>query len=615
MENIFSTIRKEITAFTDQDIEIVPGYSFNQYETIKRCHLYYNSRFEDDSLYNGKEKIFFNISKPRADAAATRLDVDTKDIRLWATNPKSDFQTFLLEKELKQWLKTNHIGKMLNIGAQKAPIYGSVVIQKTGKSAKMVDLRRLFLDPTVDSIKKSRFVTLEHYMTGSEMREKAGIWKEKEIEEAISKFSNTRAPQSYEKDGQINEIQSSPYIRIYERYGEVPESFLVKGGKDNKFVRALYIVAGIDSRQTSGVGYAGEEGVVLFKSVWNKEWPFKDYHYQKTEGRWLGIGVMEDLFPVQERINELANQKRIAMEISTLRLFQTVDRSMIDNLLLDLENADVIQTGERGRIEPIANEMRNLQEFQSEEQRYTQGADDISHANNVLRGDALNASTPATNAVIANTNANTIFKFKKQNFTEMWREFFREFVLPQLVKELSIEHVLRFTGESEDLKKFDDYITEMFMSVAKGEYRDQTGFNPEPEDEARVEGEIRQQLKKFGDKRFINIRDGFYKNLEMDFDILIDDEQENMKVISDNMANFIGMIGKMPGWEQNPIMKALIFGYAKRIGISTVDLELAEEKSQSQQNPALQFSTLPQAPQPQEMPTQITNRINEPRTA
>ena len=37
------------------------------------------------------------------------LDVDTKDIRLWASNPKSYFSTYLLEKELKNYLKTNKI--------------------------------------------------------------------------------------------------------------------------------------------------------------------------------------------------------------------------------------------------------------------------------------------------------------------------------------------------------------------------------------------------------------------------------------------------------------------------------------------------------------------------
>ena len=104
-DSIFSRIRQESSDFFDEYISIVPGYSFNQYQTLKRIHLYLNSQFEDGSTYLGRKKLFFNVVVPACEVAAKMLNVDTKDIRLLPQDAKSHFASHLLEKELKQWLK------------------------------------------------------------------------------------------------------------------------------------------------------------------------------------------------------------------------------------------------------------------------------------------------------------------------------------------------------------------------------------------------------------------------------------------------------------------------------------------------------------------------------
>ena len=102
MDNIFATTRGEINDFIYNPVEVVPGYLFNQYDTIKRAHLYINSRFQNYGLnqYQAQDdRIFYNIVKFRRDIAAKFINIDTKDIRLLEMNPKSKWSTFLLEKE------------------------------------------------------------------------------------------------------------------------------------------------------------------------------------------------------------------------------------------------------------------------------------------------------------------------------------------------------------------------------------------------------------------------------------------------------------------------------------------------------------------------------------
>ena len=44
-------------------IEVVEGYIFSSYWTIRRCHLYFNSQMQNKMDYQNRERIFFNISK------------------------------------------------------------------------------------------------------------------------------------------------------------------------------------------------------------------------------------------------------------------------------------------------------------------------------------------------------------------------------------------------------------------------------------------------------------------------------------------------------------------------------------------------------------------------
>ena len=225
-QNIFAQIRQEVYDFVNNDIKIVDGYSFNQYQTIKKCHLYYNSRFVTGDLdSNGRKKIFFFFFKAPCKVSSRFLNFDTKNIRLISNTKNSEMATFLLEHELKNWMKKNKVAITLNRIAELSPKYGSSVIKKTKKGADIVDLRRLVLDPTVDTITNSRFVILEHNLTPSQLREKQkNGWEN--VEEVISKFYVNTAPEPYIQDGTLNQVNSTPVIKIYERYGEVPKSWL-----------------------------------------------------------------------------------------------------------------------------------------------------------------------------------------------------------------------------------------------------------------------------------------------------------------------------------------------------------------------------------------------------
>lgn len=583
--NIFSQIRKEQWDYMFNFIQIVPGYPFNTYWTIKRIHLYLNSRFEDATQYLGRDKIFFNIVLPPCEVAMRMLNIDTKNIRLWPLNPESEFSTYLLEKELRVWLKGHKFGRVLNKLAEEAPRFGSVVLEKTADGAEVVDLRRIILDPTVERVQDSRFVTTVNYMTPTQMRETK--WNPDDVETAITRFGNGNTSEPYEDQVvNVNIMRSTPYIKVYKRYGEVPLWWVDDKAKPDtktgdKLVKSLFIVAGADMQEKNVEGKpVGELGVILFKGIWRKDWPFKDFHYMKTKGRWLGIGVTEMLFQVQERVNEMKNQKRVAMEISAMHLFQTPDKSIVRNVLTDLQSGDLMIS--KDGITPIDTEDRGLASFKDEEQSYGMQTDKLSFAYEALRGDTGDASTPLGTTQIAVAQGTSVFAFKKENLSLFIQEFFNELILPELMKDMTPEHIMRFTGTAQELQKLDQAAAEVYANNhVKSELLSGKMISQDDFDGAKQKAVLTYQ--KLGANRFLKMKENFYKDVEFEFDFMVTNEQADPAKMATNIQAVITEVSQNPNIFQDPRLKLLFFKLCDQLGISPAEIELADQQAQAQE--------------------------------
>lgn len=579
-KNIFSQIRVEADDFFNGFIS-VNGYNFNQYQTIKKCALYNDSKFEDDTPYLGRKKQFFNIVNPPCEVATKMLNVDTKNIKLFPTNPKSYWSTYLLEKELKYWLKTSEFAETLNKLAEELPVFGSVVLEKTKKGAEVVDIRRIIIDPSVDCIGDSRFITTIHYMTPTELRETS--WDN--VETAIDRFGSTDASEPYEdKSGGTNKQTSTPYIKVYKRYGEVPE-FWLKGGKSQKMVKSVFIVAGADMLEKNSEGKAiGEAGVILFQAKWNKDdYPFKDFHYTRVKGRWLGRGIIEMLFGVQARINELKNQKRVSMEISAMHLFTTPDKQIVRNILTDLESGDLLVS--QNGIQPIANEERNLQAFTSEETSYLMQADKLTFSYDSMRGENPAATTPLGTTQIITAQAASTFGFKRENVCIAYRDFFNELVMPQLISDLNAEHVMRFTGSAQELMKLDTMASELH-AVIHFKNMILNGEIPTQDDLDKEKNKAIAEYRKLGTSRFLKLKQAFYDDSEFEFDYVIDNENYDVQALATNLKTVITDLASNPAILQDPRLKLMYFKFAEKIGINQAELEAADDQAQEMQQNA-----------------------------
>lgn len=615
-KNIFADVRKETDDFVNNYIEVVPGYTFSQYQTLKRIHLYSNDRFENGQTYLGRDKIFFNIVNNPTEVAATLLDFDTKNVKAYSRAPQSYDKLFLFNKEMEYYLKENDFHTILNDLAIDVSRYGSAVVQKTPKGIKLVDLRKFICDPTVKRLNDSRFITVVHELTHSELRKMAkdARWDEKAVEEAITKFGSSSAAESYiDTYGNASTIQSSPYIKIYERYGEVPESYLDPKGSEDKFVKALFIVTGINQGRKDDKGNMIEEyGVVLFKSPWHKKYPFMDFHYTKTKGRWLGVGVVEKLFPIQVRFNELKNQLRFAMELSSKRIFQTRDRTAFNNLLTDIDNGQILLT--KSEITPVANEERNLAAFNLEEDAYYKQAQDLTFAYEAVRGD-IGSNTTATAATIATQRGGSVFEFKKENIGNDLRNFFNDFVKDDIIKSITPKHILVFTGSTDELNVFDDKFAQAKANRYFVQKLLKTGQAPDDLEMEAFKLNVTLNLKRGVIDRQVAIEEDYYGDSDIWLDFNFTNEAFDVNAMFNSSNSVLITLAQNPTILQDPRLKTIFYKYMESLGINPTEIELAEKSmSMGSQSPG-QFPATSGLPQPQMMDEKMTGTSNMPGKA
>lgn len=604
-ENIFAQIRKERYDFLNNEINIVGHLTFSQYQRIKKNHLYYTSHFEngDYEVINGvkRKKTFHNINSWRCDVATKMLDIDVKDFLLVPNNPEHDYQVALLEKELKHWMKREQFSKILNQVVDDLPKQGSVVLQKFGNNdVKVVDLRYLYNDQTAESLKDAEYILIRNLMSRSELRKMQGKWNN--VDKVLEEFDDYSAVVGYDPMGitdtnyAVSQNNTQNLVEVFTRFGEFPKSWLPEGGSEDEYVWGKFIVAGVDALQKNEEGkIVGENGTILWAEELDKEkdFPFKEVHYRKIMGRWLGQGIVEMTEEPQRRINEIKNQEAKALELAAIQLFQTRSTNALSNIITDADNGDLLTTN--SEITPIATESRNLSGFQQAYTAEDQHADRLTFSYDAVRGENAPASATLGAVQIQEQQATSAFEYKRENIAIFLNEFITDIVLPSLQKELNKEHVFRLTGSIEELNK-------LRMNVAKN-YANQQAIemmlNGELVTQDIVDMMINDRMKELsqdGDKMWVSVMKDFFKNLDYYVDVVISGENKNTFAQINNAQAVLGILAKDPTIMQDGAKRSILFKALSNLGMHISELQDIEDKVTEQNAMAQQMPQSPIAP-------------------
>lgn len=553
-------------------VRVTEGYYFDQGATLKRINLYSAGQFLDGSTDDMGEKVFFDITTPVVRNFAKNIDLDTKDFNFRAVNGKDYFKSWIYRRRARQWMRDTGLARKLNEIPERLCGYGTVVLKKVGTKEifQIVDLRNLIpCDPSGKTLSKGAIEQL--YFTPDELRgmTEAG-WDKDAIEIAISDFQ-THRKENYvgDMDGADQEYGDAQYIRVREFRGYVPKGLVDDSEDETMILAQIAVILPEDGGKQEAMGgktntSGTREGLSLFRGKL-KNLGYKEIHFRKIDGRWLGRGLYEECFPAQEMKNTQVNWEILAMRLSQLILFQTRNQTVLQNVLSGLKNGDILKFSEGNqddlrRVDTRITDNASNNKLAGEIRELISA---LSNSYEVTTGGNMPSGTPFSLGALQNQNANKLFDQVREDYGTVVEQVFEEWVLPELEKEMTLEGVIEIT-DADDLQYVrENYIKALAWDSVKGLILGNK--KPTVTEVQMLEQFLTQQLEA-KESLFIPYKKGFL-SFDKKVEVIVTDERESSAMMQ-SLTTILQTVGQNPAIAQTPGFQRIL----DMVGLNITDV-------------------------------------------
>lgn len=588
---LFAELQTIESDYKDGTIEIVSGLSFSQYQTLRVIDFYSNSKYLLGNKYdNGKEKPFYNVVNTMVDTAVVATDIDTKDIVVEADNEESYDKSFLFNHEIQQWMKESDFAETLNEMGETRARYGGVVIKKCvetdGKDkgkmeVEVVDWKNLCTDPV--SFKNGAKIE-KHFLTPNDIRKKKDVWK-----------NTTEAIDLYSKKGYTKVAER---IEVWEAEGVFPVSYLEDEAEFDGNDKEDY------SLQHHFFCVKGGKAVHLF---WEelKESQYKYLEWKRVAGRALGRGVVEEGDESQVWTNDAIQKEQSAMELAGKILLKTNSKKIGNNVTTEYDNGSIITLEENKDINVINLLPPGiLPEFQNLVEKWWSQYERATSSYSAVRGETPPSGQPYRLQALVSQAGSSHFDYRREEWGIFLKEVFYDWVFPYLQKKISKQHILASDFSPEELVKLDEayakYNANQF-AISKM----LNGLIVSPEEYAMTLQEYMQSIGRGGKRRFLDIPDGYYKDMEAKLSINITGEQKNKQAVMESLTNVLQTVAMNPMILQDPNMSMIFNKILETSGSGLSPISLSKGGMQQQQGMAQQQPQGPQGQPGQSQPSPL----------
>ena len=450
---LFSRIESEISMYLSRRIELSEGVFFSQHKTINRIYKFKNrdlsgSKINADLTYD----YYFDIISPRADSEVKNLRFDTKHILVFSQNPRRDFPAvFIANASLKSWMAENGEDDKLKAAVEEFVGNGNIGFKRIDGGYEIVDPLNTYITQQQAETVDDTDIIERHEMTASELKSMKPWEHVDEVIKELGGKSFKITAQTTSSDTTSNQFE------VFEFTGEVSEKEFneakgLEGGDEHKYFLAKVIVAGLKE------GGTGEKFTLFAEQLKGKMSDHYIYaHRGRYEGRFWRVGMYELLFDHQIRANEIGNQLASGLGWSSKVIFKSKNPSVLQNIRADVENGDVIITDD---LDQVSVRMQGMDQLIADWNRVMMDADRLSNSLEVTRGESLPAGTPFRMGMLLDQNAGKMFTLLRQKITLPYKRVFREWVIPQLVKDLTGKDVIQLVGEVDFLDQLREIMAE-----------------------------------------------------------------------------------------------------------------------------------------------------------
>jgi hypothetical protein len=591
---IFGELEDIETEYTTGSREKIEGLTRSQYQVIKMCEYYSDSKYLEANYgnrlgRNGRPVPFSNIVNYRVALAKTATDLDIKDIQIVSDNPEHQVESMLLNREAYEWMKMTEFSKTLNQMGLTRPKYGGYLVKRTEEKGKLkIDLVKWTNVMTDQDDILGGTIVEEHHMSPVILKNKDGIWDN--VREVLKTYKG------------VKEAGKDASIEVYEITGEFPKCIFkdAKGEEEteeDEYLYSLqhYFVAEVDEIQF--LMYAEE--------LSGKMTDYYEYLAWEDNGYGLGRGVIEDSEEAQVWTNDAVINESIAMALAG-RVGIKTNSKKLGNNILEHDHGKIYELEDNKDINTFNLAPSALGQYENIIERWKRQADNVANSYDAATGEQPPSGTPLGTTQLLNAVATKPFDYKREEWGIHLTKLFDKWVIPHLIKKIKKEHILVSEFSEQELEMIDESFAAENSNKELIEqtlaYLDGQGEAPTPEDQEMQLASWKKHIKGTGKKRYIEVPESYFDDVEPKVTVLITGEQKNKAVIMQSLQSIMqSVVGSFNpntgtfGVLEDPVL-AKVFNQMLELanaGISPIDMPRSQAKVGSPVAPSA-----PQLPAP-----------------
>ena len=521
-------IKSEKTTWEDATSFVTEKVAFQMRNLIKQLRKNYWGIFDvPTDPITGRKKIWVPLTEVLCEAIIKNIDLDTKDINFRAKKAESVGLNSLVKNIVKNNLDETYFGEDLDDFERRLTIDGTAVWKTTDEwseelkkkitTRSAVDLLNFYIDPIAKSIQDTPSVIERAVMTVDDFAN---------MDKWFNKESVVGHADINRNDEYLPTFRTgTKLVEVFERWGKMPK-YLITGNKEDKELIEGQIVAS-GTKGDWKIHYIAEnkKGIKPYEEAW----------YTRVPGRWYGKGIAEKVMMLQLWINTIINLRVNRSFISQLGIFKVKKGSGISPQMVSrLPSNGAIMVNDMNDIENFVVQEAGATSYKDEET--IQGwAEKLTSAFASVTGEDLPSTMPATNAVMSGRAAQSQFSLIKEGIGMFLQRWIKRHYLPTLMKHVKEKDIIRITGETEELRVFDERLINEELYKQIDEINKRGGFVM-PEQVEFERQRTLERLSQSGRDRFTEL----IKNIdftEFDVQVYITNEEIDKGVLTQNLLS------------------------------------------------------------------------------
>jgi len=520
--NICSLVRDQEQNYVEGTTSISKYVEFSMYETVQKIDSYMNSvHISGDVDAIGRQKPFFNIVVAARNIWYRATDIDRKDIRLKVTKSSDVVLTLVANILLRQWMKKNHFGQVLNDWGRTLATYGSAVLKFVEKDGELIvsviPWNRLL--PDVIDFENNLIIEVLEYTPAQLRKNKA--YDQDMVKQLLESESLRTDLNNQTKDNKKG------YIKVYEVHGEIEKEYLTdKESDEDVFEQQMHVVCfvkGDYDRSTRSYKY---DDYTLYRGKEKKN-PYLKTDLISEDGKTLAVGAVQNLFEAQWMTNHSVKMEKDVLDFASLMILQTADTGLVGmNVLNGLVTGDMLVYDAQKDPNGVrqVNNAHDISQIVTFGQMWQSLGREINGISEAMATGEVKAGSAWRQTEALLTESHSLFEIMKENKGLAIEKMLREYIIPHLKTKMDTADEIGEVLQDAEVAQFDSiYVPNEARRRNNKRIKDQvlSGQIAEQGDLMTMEQDVKDELAPLGNQRFLkpsDIPDKTWKEMLKDFE-------------------------------------------------------------------------------------------------